>query len=165
MKAKIASILAGTPQNHAGYVRAVALVPDIVDESNGHLLHFAKKSVAAEEVRLASHIRAAARKSALDERNMSAYTQGEDKISQLENEGCVDEDEDMDEGIYASGDENSGIDEDPNFDANRYEERVNVPINPEADSRVAEVMKALGNRSQRAIAESRTRRSGQHKRL
>lgn len=140
MKAKIVSIAAGSALNHAGYVRAVALVPDIIDESNWHLAHFPKKAVTPEEVRLASNIRTAARKSQIDEQKMRNHAK---KVAGND-EGAADEDEETDEGTNVSGDENTEADEDTDPNADDYKARASIPIDPKIDSRVSEVMKELG---------------------
>ena len=112
MKAKIASILARTTPNNASYVRAAALVPDVIDESNWHLAHFPKNAVTQEEVRLASSIRTAARKSQLDEIKMRNHAKRVIGTELLEDEGEADEDGHTDKGINASDDENIEADED-----------------------------------------------------
>ena len=129
MKVKLRSILAGKIPRDADYTRLIALVPDVIDDSNRHLTYYAKNSVPAWEIQLLSHIRNAAKKSQVDEMTKKVPV---DTVKEMrfrvdaENiEEFADADTDTDEekgGEDEDGDEDGDEDEDEDEDEEEDED-------------------------------------------
>lgn len=138
MKVKLRSILAGIIPRDADYTRLVALVPDAIDDSNRHLIYYAKNSVPAWEIQLLSHIRNAAKKSQVDEMTKKVPV---DTVREMgfgvdagNVDGYADTDTDTDEEGGGDEDEDGDEDENEDMDVDSHEDMdVDVDVDLDVD--------------------------------
>ena len=110
MKAKIASLLAGVPPNDTEYMRVVKKFPENVNDTTRHLTYFDKGNASTNEIRLATYVRAASRKSELDEKTMGSHPTGKKRARGVDEEGGETGTEDVDTDAFEDKDVNENGD-------------------------------------------------------